>query len=131
MGFSRQEYWIFPAEGSNPHLLCPLHWQAGSLPLTPPGKPNCGPFPSSPVIPGEPLPRQVHAEHSTPACAQLLFSSERPQSTQRWQVLKEMDPVPKIRMVTLAWVQSSLEVSCLVVTLPSEAREAPGLRGKG
>ena len=44
MGFSRQEHWsgchfvlqrIFPAQGSNPHELCFLHWQAGSLPLAP------------------------------------------------------------------------------------------------
>ena len=43
MGFSRQEYWrglplpspgISPTKGQNPHLLCPLHWQAGSLPLS-------------------------------------------------------------------------------------------------
>ena len=34
---------IFPTLGSNPHLLCLLHQQAGSLPLAPPGKP---PFPS-------------------------------------------------------------------------------------
>ena len=27
---------IFPTQGSNPHLLCLLHWQAGSLPLVPP-----------------------------------------------------------------------------------------------
>ena len=26
-------------QGSNQHLLCLLHWQAGSLPLVPPGKP--------------------------------------------------------------------------------------------
>ena len=48
MGFSRQEYGrgyhflfqgIFPTQGSNPCLLCLLHWQAGSLPLAPPGKP--------------------------------------------------------------------------------------------
>ena len=49
MEFSRQEYWIgllFHSPGnlltqaSNPHLLLPhlLHWQAGSLPLAPPGK---------------------------------------------------------------------------------------------
>ena len=53
MGFSRQEYWnglpchlsgdlldpgIKPA--SNLHLLRPLHWQVGSLPLAPPGKPS-------------------------------------------------------------------------------------------
>ena len=28
---------IFPTQGSNPHLLRLLHWQAGSLPLAPPG----------------------------------------------------------------------------------------------
>ena len=27
---------IFPTHGSNLHLLCLLHWQAGSLPLPPP-----------------------------------------------------------------------------------------------
>ena len=51
MGFSRQEYWsmlpsllqrIFPTQGSNPCLLGLLHWQAGSLPLVPPGKPSKG-----------------------------------------------------------------------------------------
>ena len=48
MGFSRQEYWsgchallqgIFPTQGSNPCLLCLLHWQEGSLLLAPPE--NC------------------------------------------------------------------------------------------
>ena len=29
---------IFPTQGSSPCLLCLLHWQADSLPLTPPGK---------------------------------------------------------------------------------------------
>ena len=29
---------IFPTEGWNPHLLCLLHCQVGSLPLAPPGK---------------------------------------------------------------------------------------------
>ena len=29
---------IFPTQGSNPWLLCLLHWQAGSLPLAPPGR---------------------------------------------------------------------------------------------
>ena len=28
---------IFPTQGSDPGLLCLLHWQAGSLPLVPPG----------------------------------------------------------------------------------------------
>ena len=31
---------IFPTQGLNLHLLYLLHWQAGSLPLRPPGKPN-------------------------------------------------------------------------------------------
>ena len=30
---------IFPTQGSNPRLLRLLHWQTGSLPLVPPGKP--------------------------------------------------------------------------------------------
>ena len=46
MGFSRQEYWsgflqgIFSIQGLNLHLSCLLHWQVGSLPLAPPGKPH-------------------------------------------------------------------------------------------
>ena len=48
MGFPRQEYWsglhfllqkVFRIHGSNPSVLCLLHWQAGSLPLAPHGKP--------------------------------------------------------------------------------------------
>ena len=51
MGFSRQEYWsgllcpspgIFLTQGSNLRLLSLLHWQVGSLPLVPPGKPTQG-----------------------------------------------------------------------------------------
>ena len=30
----------FPTQESNPHLLCILHCQVGSLPLAPPGKPH-------------------------------------------------------------------------------------------
>ena len=30
---------IFPTQGLNPRLLCLQHWQSGSLPLMPPGKP--------------------------------------------------------------------------------------------
>ena len=33
---------IFPTQGLNTRLLCLLHWQAGSLPLAPPGKPKEG-----------------------------------------------------------------------------------------
>ena len=35
---------IFPTQGSNPHLLCLMHCQAGSLPLVPPGKPINQPY---------------------------------------------------------------------------------------
>ena len=47
--FSREEYWsgchfllqgIFLTQGSNWCLLQLLHWQTGSLPLAPPGKPR-------------------------------------------------------------------------------------------
>ena len=31
---------IFLTQGLNPRLFCLLHWQAGSLPLAPPGKPK-------------------------------------------------------------------------------------------
>ena len=49
LGFSGQVYrvgcyallqGIFPTQGRNSCLLCLLHWQAGSLPLVPPGKPS-------------------------------------------------------------------------------------------
>ena len=44
VGFHAVLQGVFPTQGSNPHLLCLLHWQAGSLPLAPPGKspkPDC------------------------------------------------------------------------------------------
>ena len=46
VGFSRQEHWgglpfpspgICQTQGSDPHLLCLLHWQVDSLALAPPG----------------------------------------------------------------------------------------------
>ena len=44
LAFSRQEYWsglpcALPGDVPNPRLLHLLHWQAGSLPLAPFGKP--------------------------------------------------------------------------------------------
>ena len=50
MGFSRQEYWSglpcpppgdLPAQGSNPSLLCLLHWKVSSLSPEPSGKHVC------------------------------------------------------------------------------------------
>ena len=40
---------VFPTQGLNVRLLCLLHWQAGSLPLAPPGKPNLY-FPVRPAL---------------------------------------------------------------------------------
>ena len=36
---------IFPTQGLNLHLLCLLHWQSGSRPLVPPGKPDAENYP--------------------------------------------------------------------------------------
>ena len=70
---------IFLTQGSNPHLLCLLCWQVGSLPIAPPGKPRksaaasavakslqscptlCDPIDSSP--PGSPVPGISSQEH--------------------------------------------------------------------
>ena len=43
-------------QGSNLHLLHLLHWQVGSLPLVPPGKPMAGPY-------HQPLSRSGHKRH--------------------------------------------------------------------
>ena len=58
--FSRQDYWsgchsflqgIFPTQGLNLCLSRLLHWQVGSLPLAPPGKPWSSPkVPRSPTL---------------------------------------------------------------------------------
>ena len=37
---------FFPTQGWNLRLLCLLHWQVGSLPLAPPGKPVYNYFPT-------------------------------------------------------------------------------------
>ena len=39
VGFHALLQGIFPTQGSNPGLLCLLHWQADSLPLDLSGKP--------------------------------------------------------------------------------------------
>ena len=41
VGFHALLQGIFLTQGSNPCLLRLLHWQAGFLPLAPPGKPIC------------------------------------------------------------------------------------------
>ena len=44
MGVSRQEHWSGLTQRSHPQLLHLLPWQADSLPLAPPGKPNLPPW---------------------------------------------------------------------------------------
>ena len=39
VGFCAPQQGGFPTQGWNQHLLCLRHWQMGSLPLAPPGKP--------------------------------------------------------------------------------------------
>ena len=39
MGFHALLQGLFLTQGLNPGFLCLLHWQVGSLPLGPPGKP--------------------------------------------------------------------------------------------
>ena len=59
MGFSRQEYWSglpcpppedLPSPGIEPTSLKSLHWQVGSLPLVPPGKPSFIPWKPANII---------------------------------------------------------------------------------
>ena len=52
MRLSRQEYWSglpFPSSGDRTHVFRLLHWQAGSLPLEPPGKPALAGKPCSQI----------------------------------------------------------------------------------
>ena len=90
MGCHALQQGIFPTQRSNPHLLHLLHWQAGSLPLAPPGKPKdlpaaaakslqscltlCNPIDGSP--PGSPVPGILQA--STLEWVAISFSSQHP-----------------------------------------------------
>ena len=72
IGFSRLECWNglsfpspgdFPDPGIKPHLLCLLHWQTGSLPLVPPGKPK---IKFMGADKSNSIPRQPEAENAGP-----------------------------------------------------------------
>ena len=62
---------IFMTQGSNPHYLCLLHWQVGSLSLAPPGK-SQGSISQTPadenclVLGGYSNPRPLKPQHQTP-----------------------------------------------------------------
>ena len=53
---------IFPTQGSNPHLLHPLRWQEGSLPLAPPGEADSSPSepPEKPLMTGSLMQLKKH-----------------------------------------------------------------------
>ena len=74
----------FLTQGSNPHLLCLLHWQADSLPLSHGGKPLA--WPSKPSAPESLLPaaHPQQADESTllglqpQCCAAFAFPLKGP-----------------------------------------------------
>ena len=79
MGFSRQKYWsglpflspvVLPDPRDGTHVLCLLHWQAGSIPLAPPGKPISYMFSSiqlsCPVMSDSFQPQGL--QHASPPC---------------------------------------------------------------
>ena len=56
---------IFPTQGSNPHHLCLLHWQAESLPLSHLGSPL--------LLPKERLTNRVRREQNESDLKKLAF----------------------------------------------------------
>ena len=65
---------IFPTQGSNVCLLCPLHWQADSLPLSHLGSPKVGGREHKQVEPGEQ--QRQHLPSCLPAAAGELAGPE-------------------------------------------------------
>ena len=87
VGFHALLQVIFPAQGSNPGLLCILHGQAGSLPLALPGKPPvsfvCSLLPTLLVY----LPHlniQCSPQYGAHHCAQPLSPQAPPTSPMLW-----------------------------------------------
>ena len=62
---------IFPTQGSNPHLLCLLHWQSGSLSSEPQRKPKNAGVCSLPLLQGF-FPTQ-ESNPGLPLCRQILY----------------------------------------------------------
>ena len=98
MGSSRQEYWsglpYFPPRKRpdqvlNPCLLCLLHWQVGSLPLAPPGKPNIimsshtkkvevtGPLSASEMLSGEAGPGRLSEKMGQLGLSQATLANNK------------------------------------------------------
>ena len=90
MGFSGQEYQngchfllqeIFPIQGSNLHLFCLLHWQVGSLPLVPPGKPQIKE--RNREIPKIPVEESGEYRYEPVQPSSVMFDSLRPHGLQQ------------------------------------------------
>ena len=65
---------IFLTQGSNPHPLCLLHWQVGSSPLAPPGKPGAAPWQHAAFpCPNWHLPRRFPHPVGPPICCLYLL----------------------------------------------------------
>ena len=112
MGFSRKNTGVgchfllqgnFPTQGSSPHLLCRLHWQADSLPLAPP----CGEYLNRP-------PRERGPRSSTIQTPAVGFLSAQA-SLYEWKTCK-MAPAPTTAWLSLSeklWVQLNLRFASI------------------
>ena len=89
---------IFPTQGSNPHLLCLLHWQMGSLPRAPRGNP-----------------KRYHRTHQVFRKAAVSFVSPSPKSS--------LSPAPCCLISTL--VPSSLLVHWDLLAPPCVCLRSP------
>ena len=94
---------IFPTQGSNPHLLCLLHWQADSLPLMTPAAASaakvlqsyptlCNPRDGSP--PGSPIPGILQAR--TLEWVAISFSNA-------WKGKVKVKSLSRVRLFATPW----------------------------
>ena len=74
---------IFPAQGWNLYLLCLLHWQAGSLPLAPAGKPTEIIAPHIYYVPGA-EPNMLLEENGEIAPERMKRLSQSENNAQLW-----------------------------------------------
>ena len=96
---------VFLIQGSNPRLLCPLYWQAGSLPLALPRKPqdNVSVQFSHLVVPDSLWPHGL--QHTTPPCP---------------------SPTPRVYPDSCPWVSDAIQtISSSVIPFSSHPQSVP------